>query len=142
MWPVLRVATVPILLSPPSIPGIPLLISLTMVNYHDPVVVAQDYCASTFAAKQASSLSLLTSFDSGTIEALACLGWTLLVCLPCRSSTLLLYRIESSGVSSTAGSFSLLSITSGMSSEGIAPSVGRYGSVAIARFLLGFFARR
>ncbi|KAI0269734.1 hypothetical protein BGY98DRAFT_1100954 [Russula aff. rugulosa BPL654] len=50
-----------------------------MVNYHDPVVVAQDYCASTFAAKHASSLSRLTSFDSGNIEALACLGWTLLL---------------------------------------------------------------
>ena len=90
MWPVLRVATVRISLSLLSIP----LISPRMVNYHDPVVVARDYCASTFAAKQASSWSRLTSFDSGIIEVLACFGWTLLVCLPCRSWPLLSHSVS------------------------------------------------
>lgn len=51
VWLVLRVTTVPISLSPPSIP----LISHRMVNYHDPIVIAQDYCAFTFVAKHASS---------------------------------------------------------------------------------------
>jgi hypothetical protein len=52
---------------------------------------------------------------------------------------LLSQRIESSGVSFLAGSLSLLSITSGMSSEGIAPSVGRYGWVAMRPFCRASF---
>jgi hypothetical protein len=56
-----------------------------MVNYHDPVVVAQDYCAHAFAAKYMDSGSQLTSFDSSRDESLACCGWTLLVCLPRRA---------------------------------------------------------
>jgi len=85
MWYVLQVGAVPISHSPPSIP----LISPRMVNYHDPVVVAQDYSAYASAAKHTNSWSQLTSFDSGIIEALAWHGWTLLVCLPCRSCPIL-----------------------------------------------------
>ena len=53
-----------------------------MVDYHDPVVVMEDDCAYAFAAKYAGSVSRLASFDSGSVENLACCGWTLLVCLP------------------------------------------------------------
>ncbi len=53
-----------------------------MVNYHDPAVVVQDSCAYGFAANHVSSWSQLTSVASGIVEALACRGWTLLVCLP------------------------------------------------------------
>jgi hypothetical protein len=121
------------------LPSIPL-ISPRMVNYHDPVVVARDFCASTFAAKYASSWSQLTSLNSDIIEGLACRGWTLFVCLPCRSKSCPLFSqcIESSGVSFSAGSLSLLSIMSGVSSEGIAPSVGRYGWVAMRAFCWAF----
>jgi hypothetical protein len=56
-----------------------------MVNYHDPVVVLQDTCAHAFAANYMDSESQLTSFDSSSDENLACCGWTLLVCLPCRA---------------------------------------------------------
>ena len=53
-----------------------------MVDYQDPVVLIQDYCAYTFAAKNVSLCSRLTYFDSNSVENLACRGWTLLVCLP------------------------------------------------------------
>ena len=56
-----------------------------MVNYQDPVIVLQDSCAYTSAAKYMGSGSQLTSFDSGTDQNLACYGWNLLVCLPNRS---------------------------------------------------------
>jgi hypothetical protein len=56
-----------------------------MVNYHDPDVVLQDTCAYAFAAKYMGSGSQLTSFDSGSVEHLACYGWNLLVCLPRRA---------------------------------------------------------
>jgi hypothetical protein len=105
-----------------------------MVNYHDPVVVAQDYCAHAFAAKymDSDSGSQLTSFDSGSDENLACCGWTLLVCLPRRAFTHITYPIIITiRCLSLAGSSLPLSITSGVSSEGIALTVGRYGSVAM-----------
>ena len=61
-----------------------------MVNYHDPVVVTQDYGAYTHPYGEARELVESTdSFDSDIIEALACFGWTLLVCLLCRSCPLL-----------------------------------------------------
>jgi hypothetical protein len=60
-----------------------------MVNYHDPAVVAQDYCAYTFAAKHTSSWSQLISFDSGIIEALA----TCVSALPLVPFALTAYRI-------------------------------------------------
>ena len=53
-----------------------------MVNYHDPVIVMQDNCAYAFAVESVGSVSRLASFDSGSVENLACCGWTLLVCLP------------------------------------------------------------
>jgi hypothetical protein len=56
-----------------------------MVNYHDPDVVLQDNCAYAFAEKYMGSESQLTFFDSGSVENLACCGWTLLVCLPRRA---------------------------------------------------------
>lgn len=105
-----------------------------MVNHHNPAVVAQDYCASTFTARHASLWSQLTSFYSDISKALAYRGWTLLVCLPCHSCPLLSRCIELSG-EFLAGSFSLLSITNGASSGGIAPSVGRYGWVAMRAFV-------
>jgi hypothetical protein len=56
-----------------------------MVNYQDPDVVLQDTCAYAFAAKYMGSGSQLTSSDRGSVENLACCGWTLLVCLPRRA---------------------------------------------------------
>ena len=53
-----------------------------MVNYQNPDVILQDFCAYAFAAKYKGSGSQLTSFDSDNVETLACSGWTLLVCLP------------------------------------------------------------
>jgi hypothetical protein len=52
-----------------------------MVNYHDPAVFLQDFCAYAFVATYMGSGSQLTSFDRGCVEILACCGWTLLVCL-------------------------------------------------------------
>jgi hypothetical protein len=100
-----------------------------MVNYHDPAVVLQDTRTYAFAAKYMGSGSQLTSFDSGSDENLACCGWTLLVCLPRRAlgshnNSIIIIRCLS-----LAGSSLPLSITSGVSSEGIAPSVGQYGFV-------------
>ena len=69
-------------LAPPSTPLS--VISHRMVNYHNPIVIQQDVCACTFAAKYMDSGSQLTLFDSGRVEFLACSGWTLLVCLSCR----------------------------------------------------------
>jgi len=103
-----------------------------MVNYHDPSIVAQDYCACTFVAKHVSLWGQLTSIDSGNVKGLACCGWTLLVCLPRPrgpSTLVTVYDNNNLVFSFPAGSLSLLLITSGVSSEGVAPSVGRYGLV-------------
>ena len=88
-------------------------------------------CAYAFAAKYMGSGSQLTSFDSGSVENLACYGGTLLVCLPRRSldshnNPIIIIRCLS-----LAGSSLPLSITSGVSSGGIAPSVGQYGFVSM-----------
>ena len=53
-----------------------------MVNYHDHVVVLHDRCEYAFSVNYIVSGSQLTSLHSGSIEILACCGWTLLVCLP------------------------------------------------------------
>ena len=80
-----RVAVASKQLPPPSTPLAVPVISPRMVNYHNPIVIQQDVCACAFAAEYMDSGSLLTSFDSGRIEFLACSGWTLLVCLSCRN---------------------------------------------------------
>src|SRR5882757_8706967 len=64
-------------------------VGFPMVNYDDPAVVAQDFCAYAFEVKHARSWNQLTSIDSDSVEALACPGWTLLVCLPRRAGPLL-----------------------------------------------------
>src|SRR5713101_6288829 len=56
-----------------------------MVNFHDPVVEFWDFRAYAFAAKYMDLRSQLTSFDSGSIENLACCGWTVFVSLPHRA---------------------------------------------------------
>jgi hypothetical protein len=60
-----------------------------MVNYRDPAIIMQDACAYTFSFGNARELVDITDFlGSCSVEALACCGWTLLVCLP-RAGTLL-----------------------------------------------------
>jgi hypothetical protein len=102
-----------------------------MVNFHDPDVVMQDYCAYAFAAKYMGSASQLTSFDSGRDENLVCCGWTLLVCLRHLALDSHNNPIITIPCLSLAGSSSPLSITSGVSSKDIAPSVGQYGFVSM-----------
>ncbi len=58
-----------------------------MVNFHDPAVELWDFGAYAFAAKYMDLRSQLTSFDtgSGSVETLACYGWTVFVSLPRRA---------------------------------------------------------
>ena len=103
-----------------------------MVNYQDPDVIMQNYCAYAFAEKYMGSGSQLTSFDSGSDETLVCCGWTLLVCLLARrplashNNPIIIIRCLS-----LAGSSLPLSITSGVPSESVAPFVGQYGFVSM-----------
>jgi hypothetical protein len=106
--------------------------SLRMVNYHDPDVVLQDACAYAFAARYMGSESQLTSSDRGSDENLACSGWTLLVCLHRRALDYS-HNISNNNnlVLILAGSLLPLSISNGVSSEGIALTDGQYGYVAM-----------
>ena len=98
-----------------------------MVNYHDPARLALDFCAyASCLAQEQCTQSTGRSFYSGSREALAHCRWPVHVGLPYHAG---LQTSRSVTLRFSAGSSSLPLTTSGMSSEGIAHTCGRYGYV-------------
>jgi len=96
--------------------------TLGMVNFKDPVVISRD--ASMYSVSGAWNAMNDLSCCSGRREALAYRGWSVHVRLVYPSRHLFGLNLYL-----PAGSSSLTSIMSGVSSEGVAPTDGRYGSV-------------
>jgi hypothetical protein len=123
---------------PPRSPRLGL-IAARMVNFNDPMVIVRDAGAYAFAIKHRSMKNSLNSFcDSCLLEVLARVVWSLHVSLP---SAQALRSHHTSNNNNTprpfpAGRSSPPLTTSGLSSEGNARTVGRYGSV-----MMRFFTR-
>ena len=106
-----------------------------MVNFHDPAVLALDFCEYewVFCFRLSSKIPRGPLF-SGPLEAQSHVGWSLHVRLHCARplrSHLVLWGSESDSRKSITpdGSSSRLLTTSGMSSKDVYATDGRYGYV-------------
>ena len=112
-----------------------------MVNYQSPVTIQEDYSAYAFLSgfRVSSPAYHSVFFNSGSREALSCLLWYIYVSHPvlpgfrAGPQALVLNRDPPL----LAGNLSLTLTLSGILSEGVALTDGRYGFVAFFKKLFG-----
>ena len=103
-----------------------------MVNYQNPVTIEREYSAYAFLPSIGGLQPDLPvcSFNSGARESLACCGRYIHVSPSVLRAGLYSIVLNRGSVILLAGNFSVPLTLSGISSEGIVPTVGQYGSVA------------